>query len=254
MTQLKAKEHSILYQKKAGENGEVTVCVSLYNYQGYIVETLESIYHQTLKSIDLIVVDDCSTDWSVVVTQTWLQQRQHRFNQIKLIKHQQNSGLSASRNTAIALSDTPFIFIIDADNVLYSRCLDRCLEVIKDSQAAFTYPILEKFGESQEIIGNLIWNVDRLAKSNYIDAMALIRKTAIEAVDGYSQMSYGWEDYDLWCKFAEQDYYGVLIPEILAKYRVHQDSMLNSVTNQQENLSKIVEDMTTRHPWLKLVA
>ncbi len=254
MRKIPAKENSILYQKRAEQNGEVTVCVSLYNYQEYIVETLESIYHQTLKPIDLIIVDDCSTDWSVTVTQIWLQQRQNRFNQIKLIKHQQNNGLSASRNTAIALSDTPFIFIIDADNLLYPRCIDRCLEVIKDSEAAFTYPVLEKFGESKGIIGNLIWNVDRLAQSNYIDAMALIRKTAIEDVGGYSQMSYGWEDYDLWCKLAEKDYYGVLVPEILAKYRVHQDSMLNAITNQQENLSKIVEDMTARHPWLKLTA
>lgn len=254
MTKLEIKEHELIHQKKSEQTVEVTVCVSLYNYQDYIVETLESIYYQSLEPIDLIIVDDHSTDWSAIVAQTWLEQRQNRFNQVKFVKHNKNCGLSSSRNTAVSLSNTPFVFIIDADNLLYSRCLDRCLEVIKDSKAAFTYPILEKFGESKGIIGNLNWNIDRLARSNYIDAMALISKAAIEEVGGYSQMYYGWEDYDLWCQFAEKDYYGVLVPEILARYRVHQDSMLNSITNKQENLSKIVEDMTERHPWLKLVS
>jgi len=243
---------SHILDSNVNKNVEITVCVSLYNYQEYIIETLESIYCQTLKSIDLIIVDDCSSDWSNTIVKTWLQYRSDRFNSARLIKHNQNKGLSASRNTAIEASKTPFVFMIDADNLLYPRCLEACLEVLQDSDAAFAYPILEKFGEYQGIAGNLIWNVDRLAKSNYIDAMALIRKTSLQQAGGYSYMPYGWEDYDLWCKFSEQNAYGILVPEILAKYRVHKSSMLNAVTNKLENLNLIVSDMCERHPWLEL--
>ena len=82
--------------------------------------------------------------------------------------------------------------------------------------------------------------------------MALLSKENLYEVGGYSSMHLGWEDYDLWCKFIEKNYYGVLVPEILARYRVHKDSMLNSITNKKTNMAKITADMVSRHPWLKL--
>jgi hypothetical protein len=79
--------------------------------------------------------------------------------------------------------------------------------------------------------------------------MALVRKTSWRVVGGYRSMSM-WEDYDFWCKCAENNLEGVHVPEILCRYRVHKRSMLSTVTRKSEN--DVVAEMSRLHPWLKL--
>lgn len=244
--------HSLLFEKKRSRPVSVTVCVSLYNYADYIRETLGSLLEQTLEAFDLAIIDDASSDASAEITCDWLKKNAERFERILLVRHDRNSGgPSAPRNTAIALSDTPFIFSLDADNTLYPRCLERCLEVIEDTRAEMVYPLIEKFGAETGILGNQNWSAEILARGNYIDNMALIRRTALEAVNGYSYMwLYGWEDFDLWCKFVEQDFQGVLVPEILARYRVHPKSLLQAHTKSRAR--SVTEEILERHPWLTI--
>ena len=233
---------------------KVTVCVSLYNYQDYIAETLASVYRQTQLDLDLIVVEDRSSDNSLEIAREWIVRHAERFNTIRLVQHEQNQGLSAARNTAIGISRTPNLFILDADNLLYPRCIERCLLALEaDPQASVAYPIIEKFGEESGLMGNVVWTHDRFKKRNCIDAMSLIRKEALVEVNGYSKMSVmGWEDYQLWCKFIDKGFYGVPVPEILAKYRTHKTSMINSVSNQRNNIEQLHSEMMSYHPWLEI--
>ena len=236
---------------------KVTVCISLYNYKDYITETLSSVYRQTQLDLDLIVVEDRSPDSSLAIAREWIVRHAERFNTVRLVQHEQNQGLSAARNTAIGISRTPNLFILDADNLLYPRCIERCLLALEaDPQASVAYPIIEKFGEESGLMGNVVWTRDRFKQRNYIDAMSLIRKDAIVAVDGYSEQSaigkLGWEDYELWCKFIDLNFYGVSVSEILARYRTHNTSMLNSVSNRQENIGRLHREMMILHPWLDL--
>lgn len=253
------KEHAAntVFSQQGVASSPVSICISLYNYQDYIVETLRSVYHQTQQLLDLIVVEDCSTDRSLVVAKDWLVENCDRFNTIYLLQHVKNQGLSAARNTAIKASQAPYVFILDADNLLYPRCVARCLDaLLADPQASVAYPIIEKFGEEQALIGNVVWNPERFKRKNCIDAMSLIRKLDLIAVGGYSELEavgkLGWEDYELWCKFIDQNLYGVPVPEILARYRTHQTSMLNSISNQQGNIEKLHREMMHLHPWLEL--
>lgn len=245
---------SILFSRDSATQALATVCISLYNYQDYIVETLESVKAQTLDPIDLVVVEDCSTDKSLDVAHSWMTKNAENFNQVKLIQHNQNGGLPIARNTAILNADTPYIFILDADNLLYPNCVERCLESLDDEpEAAFAYPIIEKFGEEQAVMGNVVWERSQLAKVNCIDAMSLIRRDVLLQVNGYSKMGVtGWEDYELWCKFMDAGFYGIPVREILARYRTHKSSMLNSISNQEENIKKLHHEMLDLHPWLEL--
>ena len=249
--------HSVLLETLSDQTSDVTVCISLYNYEQHIVETLESVKGQTLAPLDLLVVDDCSTDDSLTTAQTWLQTNTETFNKVKLVRHQNNQGLSWARNTAILLAETSFLFMLDADNLLYPRCLQRCLEALfSDPKAAMAYPLIEKFGEDEEIIGNVVWERSQFLRGNCIDAMSLIRRSALLQVGGYSYLEaigpLGWEDYDLWCKFIDVGLYGIPISEILARYRTHSASMLQSVSNQADNVKCLHREMRKLHPWLEL--
>ena len=72
------------------------------------------------------------------------------------------------------------------------------------------------------------WQREQLRAGNVIDAMALVRRSAWEAVGGYSHIPGGWEDFDFWCKLIEADWHGVLYPQPLATYTQHGSSMLQS--------------------------
>ena len=254
---LKEHPNSLLFSQPATRSAQVTVCISLYNYQDYIVETLETVREQTLELLDLIVVEDRSTDDSLIVAGSWLKQNAERFNRVELVRHEQNSGLPRARNTAIARTQTPYVFILDADNLLYPCCIERCLEVIEDDpHASLSYPIIEKFGSEQTLMGNVNWERSQFLKQNCIDAMSLIRKASLNKVKGYSYLEavgpLGWEDYELWCKFFEAGLYGILVPEILARYRTHKNSMLHSISNRAKNIKHLHREMLALHPWLKL--
>lgn len=248
---LQAAEHSLVVGVEGEEQAEVTVCISLYNYADYIVQALDSVFQQDINPLDLIVVEDVSSDRSLEVAREWIELHQTRFNNVKLVQHQANSGLAAARNTAVSLCVTSWVFILDADNEIYPRCVSRCLQAAQVSNSEFAYPMLEVFGGRQALMGYQLWDPDRLALGNYIDALGLISKEALEAANGYSQMKVtGWEDYELWCTFVELGFAGVQVPEILARYREHSASMLRTITNQRDKAPTVVAEMRARHPWL----
>jgi glycosyltransferase involved in cell wall biosynthesis len=246
---MKACEHSVVFASENAPAGSLTVSISLFNYGRYVVETLESVRTQTLQDVDLIVVDDCSQDASATIARRWLQKHAGRFASAQLLRHTVNRGLAASRNTAFAVARTAFVFVLDADNLLYPRCLARCLQAIRASNAQFAYPMLEMFGAATDLFSNALWRPELLCERNQIDAMALVDRSAWSRVGGYESM-HGWEDYDFWCKFAELDFVGVLVPEILARYRVHPTSMQRTTTYR--NREPLLASMQSRHPWLRL--
>jgi len=250
-------EYTILCRRIGKSNAEVTVCISLHNYQNYILETLQSVAGQFWSPLDLVIVDDLSTDNSTEIAKTWIENNGCRFNNLMLVSHARNSGLSITRNTGFFLAETEYVFVLDADNLLYPRCIGRCLQAIKSAKSDFAYCIIERFetetGEPctlSPLMGVEGWSQKRLVYGNYIDAMALVRKQAWKQVGGYRVMRHGWEDYDFWCKFAEHNLQGAHIPEILCRYRVHSSSMLSSIT--RKNMSILRSDMMKHHPWLRL--
>jgi hypothetical protein len=140
---------------------------------------------------------------------------------------------------------------MDADNLLYPRAIERCMQAMDASGAAGAYTQLEIFGDRTGIGDADFWDCERFKPRNYVDAMALVSKAAWEQVEGYTQLgANGWEDYDFWCKFVEHGLHCAFVPEMLCRYRVHGTSMLHTDTNP--NAGKLILDMTVRHPWLEI--
>jgi glycosyltransferase involved in cell wall biosynthesis len=230
------------------------VVIPLFNYAATILEALESVLAQTLPLLDLIVIDDASTDESRHLVQDWLARHAGRFNRTVLLRNTRNAGLGPTRNAGFDAAETPFVLLLDADNRLRPGCAAACLAALSepggDAGAAFAYPMIQCFGDSTEVIGTRPFLAARLVGGNYIDAMALVARWAWAAVGGYRDQRLGWEDYELWCRMAEA---GVQVPEVLAEYRVHARSMLHEVTERPGNRQRLAEDLATEHPWLALL-
>lgn len=248
---------TLFSHERAGTDAPpVTVVVPLFNYARFVTETLDSVVRQTMEALDLIVVDDCSTDESAAVACRWMEKNAARFRRALLLKHRANSGLATTRNTGFGRSATKFVFPLDADNTLYPTCLAKLHRALDGSHAAFAYCFLERFltpdGEVPEpFLMNLHpWRAEALGIGNKIDAMVLFRRNTWEQVDGYSltMPCQGWEDYDLWFKIARAGGYGLQVPQILARYRVHQSSMLHTETNKKTNIPQLRKYLHAQYP------
>jgi glycosyltransferase involved in cell wall biosynthesis len=238
-----------LFESAVHTRSLVTVAVSLYNYRPVILDALESVRAQDLPDLDLVVVDDRSTDGGGGEVLDWLSTHHARFGRCSLLQHQQNQGLARVRNLGFAQSLTPFVLVLDADNELFPRCASACLAVAQSSKADAVASLIEVFGEDRGIMGSDAWDPARLLRGNYVDAMALVRRDAWSQVGGYRRMVLpGWEDYDFWLKCAEQGLHVGHLTEILCRYRKSSTSMLSVSTREPASRDVLVEDIRRHHP------
>ena len=164
----------VVFETDTLGDAAVTVIVPLYNYAQHIEEALESVRSQSLAALDLVVVDDCSTDGSLDVARGWLTRHAARFNRVLLVRNVGNSGLGLTRNAGFAQAETPYVLPLDADNRLLPPCCETLLAAARATGAAFVYPVIRKFGDISELIGTVPYAPARLIGVPYIDAMALV--------------------------------------------------------------------------------
>jgi glycosyltransferase involved in cell wall biosynthesis len=158
--------------------------------------------------------------------------------------------LAEARNTGFRLAGAEYVFVLDADNMIYPRAVGRLLDAIVGTEYGAAYTQLEFFGSEQRLGHADIWSKAKFKNRNYVDAMALVRKASWEIVGGYTHMRGGWEDYDFWCKFIDHGMAALFVPEVLCRYRVHGSSMLRTRTNRR--YGRLVKEMMLRHAWLEL--
>ncbi len=251
LPEIRIPPYDVLYESERKGVSRVSVVIPVFNHAHYLEEALESVRQQRARDIDVIVVDDQSTDNSTAVAMEWLKVHGSDFNAVALLQDRRNSKLSASRNAGVSFCDTELFFPLDPYNLLLPNCLEQCLALLDETGAAYVYPTIAVFGDRTEEIGVLSYDPAYFESGNYIDAMALVRKAAWIAGGGYSALDLGYEDYDFWCKLAEKGFFGARLEEIAARYRAHSMSMLQTTTDLPENKKQLVREMISRHPWLQ---
>lgn len=115
----------------------VSIVIPLYNVEQYILNALHSALSQTFDDIEYILVDDCSTDNTAAVVDE-IVQKNIRKDSIKVVRHQQNRGLSAARNTGMKYAHGEFVFFMDSDDEIVPDCIEKHYEAIQEKGADFT--------------------------------------------------------------------------------------------------------------------
>ncbi len=225
----------------------VSICVTNFNYSHFLPDCLNSMAAQTHKNLDLVIVDDkSSADDSVAVATAWLKANAARFYRATLLVHCRNQGPSEARNTAFRNALSEYVFVIDADNEAYPRAIARLHAAMLAGPFDATYPQLEIFGDRKAIGSADIWDPKEVIDNNYVDVMGIVRKSAWQAVGGYSHIDEGWEDYDFWLKFVDAGLTPGYVPEILCRYRVHGRSRTATEAYIAHEQLKLI--MAFRHP------
>jgi glycosyltransferase involved in cell wall biosynthesis len=210
----------------------VTVVIPLFNQGEYLDEAIDSVVAATAPgapATDVVIVDDHSTDDSLAAAHRALAARP--WLPATVLARAANGGLPAARNTGFTEARGRYVFALDADNVLYPnglRALTACLDDAPDDVIA-AYGLLERFDERGAVglTSHLPWDVDLLVQGAFIDAMALLRRSAWAELGGYAQHDgiYGWEDYDLWLSAAERGWRAQIVTSIVGRYREQPGSM-----------------------------
>lgn len=231
----------------------VSVLLTVYNYADHIAEALRSVALSEMRDLEAIVVDDGSSDGSPEAVRraagelSWLP--------ITLVRRSRNHGLPAARNTALAHARGELVFILDADNTVLPSGIGTLARALYERpDAAFAYGLLERFDASGPVglLNWVEWDTGRLRHGNYIDAMAMIRRSALEAIGGYpmEKALYGWEDFAVWIAMACEGMHGVRVPEFVARYRETPHSML-SLTSVDTSAAWAM--LLRKHPSLALL-
>ncbi len=213
----------------------VTIIVPCFNYAKYVGDTLCSVLAQDYSNFELIVVDDGSTDDSVVVIEHALEN--HRatslVRRVEFIQ-QHNQGVSAALNAGLTLAQGEFIATFDADDLMSPGRLKLQIDYMSKQ------PQVGCLGGNSIRIdgqGQLLPKKDKKRQVRRYDfskalAAALVvggniavyRREAMDAVGGYDP-AIKIQDFQMTLKIAHAGYYVDVLPEVVTLYRKHGDSL-----------------------------
>ncbi len=144
---------------------KVSVIIPVYNTENYLRDCLDSITGQTLEDIEILCIDDCSTDFSLQILYEYAQ----RDSRIRVFRNSENKGLSATRNVGIDNACGEYIQFVDSDDMieqdtlemLYRIALDNRLDMLKflmdwSRKIAFDDSSVNSIFSGQEMLKNLI--------------------------------------------------------------------------------------------------
>ena len=115
-------------------NNKVSVIIPVYNVEKYLNECIDSVIKQTYKNLDIILVDDGSTDNSGSICDKYSE----KDSRIRVI-HRKNGGLSAARNTGFDVSNGEYIYFLDSDDYLELSAISDLVSTIEEENADFVF-------------------------------------------------------------------------------------------------------------------
>ena len=168
----------------------VSVIIPLYNTEKYIGECLQSFLTQTFKNFEVIVVDDCSTDNSAAIVESFIPKFDGR---LKLSHMKKNSGgAHAPRNKGFALSRGEYIFFMDSDDELKETALEELYKLAKnfDAEVVYTEKYYRKEGSAKD------FSESHWQKGGFVDAPTLETENLAERVQGIVRERYSLEPWN----------------------------------------------------------
>ena len=216
---------------------QISVIITLYNYASFIESCIEAIDRSAdllNVPIEIVIVDDASTDDSLARAR---RAQKSLARAVRLVQKRFNTGLADARNVGTRIARAPYVFMMDADNLVTPPALSFLFNTMERYQCGAAYSILCRFSKSPKhplgLLSHYDWDPEILVQGPYVDAMAMFRRDTLLELGGYDHTLseigwFGWEDYDMWLRFAQNDLPVGFVPNILCLYRQHEASMINS--------------------------
>jgi len=231
----------------------VSLIIATFNHARFLEAAIDSALAQTLGAVDVIVVDDGSTDDTPAVLARYA-------GRVRVLR-QPNRGLAAARNAGLAAARGTYVAFLDADDVMAPTKLAAQLEMLERSPTiGWTYcdvlietvatrttvTASERFGYGARALDG--WLFPELIHGNFIPAIApMIRRTALDAAGGFDERLTALEDWDMWLRLsliAEARY----TPAVLVTYRIRPGGMSEDRARMDRNRFCVLDKINRTRP------
>ena len=231
----------------------VSLVIATFNHARLLGGAIDSALAQTLHGVDVIVVDDGSTDDTQAVLARYA-------GRVRVLR-QPNRGLAAARNAGLAAARGTYVAFLDADDVMAPAklaeqvaVLERaptigwtyCDVLIETVATGATVRASERFGYASRMLEG--WLFPELIHGNFIPAIApLVRRTALDAAGGFDERLTALEDWDMWLRLAliaEARY----TPAVLVSYRIQPGGMSEDRARMDRNRFRVLDKLCRTRP------
>ncbi len=212
---------------------KVSVIIPVYNHASELSKALESVFGQTFQNIEVIIVNDGSTDDVASVLFGWQVNRQN----LKII-NQANLGAPSARNRGFKESVGQYVIFWDADLIAKPEMLGKMVKILDEKAGVdFVYSSFN-FGWKKFACGP--FDADRLKQDNYIHTSSLLRR---DKFVGFDEALKKFQDWDLWLTMVEKGGKGYWLDEYLFK-----------IKSRVKGMSAWLPSFLYRFSWLPLPA
>lgn len=238
-------------------NYDVTIGIPVYKSVKFVRRALESVLSQSYPSIEILLVDDFGNDGSMDVVREF-QQSHPKGNDIRIITHTSNRGVSCSRNDIIRLAQGEFLYFMDSDDVISENTISILMQNIREYDAEIVFGSYEKFEVSGKRIlyqypSLQLLGADQLAAvayrklsgiqasaCNYLVKLSLLRDHHLHFVDA----DY-WEDLVFTFDLVTYISRAVLISDITYSYYCHENSLSHYQNRKIIPKQEILQNVNT---------
>lgn len=231
----------------------ISVVMPCYNAAAFVEEAVSCVMNQTYPHVELIVVDDGSTDASVDILQQLAAQYSPRLS----LQYQYHVGPFPARNLGLKHARGGRIAFLDADDYWSPDALEKLSTALDTHRADIAYCGWQNVGEgapgtkphippdysqmdtAAEFLRSCPWPIHA----------ALVRREAIDAVKGFSERRFSAMDYDLWLRLYAHTQKMVRVPEVMAFYRWHDQGQISKTKWKQVlDALQVRRDFVAHHP------
>jgi glycosyltransferase involved in cell wall biosynthesis len=230
----------------------VSAIVPLYNSERFLAQSLDSALAQTWRDLEIVIVDDGSTDSSAAIADRYA--RAHP-GMIRVI-HQRNEGVCHARNTAMAAARGDCFALLDADDIWLPHHLQACVaELQRRPEAALVHADVERIDTDGNSLGRSPRTWDRVGKDTFrvlylrrehvCCSTAVFRRNAIDSIGDFDVQfnGLGCEDRDLWLRMSGVAPF-VYINDVHTLYRMHGNNMSANFAKMMQARIRLVDKHT----------
>lgn len=194
----------------------VSVIIPVFNGEKYLASAIESVFSQTYSPLELIVVDDGSTDESGAIAK--------QYKDIHYI-YQSHQGVSVARNTGLAAANGAFIAFLDADDMWLSPKLQIQIDYLLEHPAVmYVITKIHNFLEPGTDIPPPV--LQSIVKNEQIQLSSIVaRKAVFDRIGGFNPLYQVTEDFEWITRTKDAGISMVILPEVLSHRRIHDSNI-----------------------------
>jgi len=213
---------------------QVSVVVPCFNLGRYVDEAVQSCLEQSHPDVEIIVVDDGSTERETSALLASYVRPHTR------VVRTTNNGLAAARNHGASLASGQYLCFLDADDWLAPSYFEKAVSTFKSqSELSFVGSWVQATGEEDWLYTPDQCDLPALLADCTVSTAAVVRREAFWSVGGFDtgMPAQGDEDRDLWINLAAHGHFGTILPEALFFYRRRSGSMVEQAYFGDDHLS-----------------